>query len=85
MALEKTVTQDKIEIVGEFKIIQIREVVRITENGEEVSRNYHRRTINPLADTSNESQEIKDIVATMHTQAIKDAYQAHIEALANGE
>tara|TARA_Y100000004_G_scaffold185235_1_gene235145 strand:- start:2826 stop:3083 length:258 start_codon:yes stop_codon:yes gene_type:complete len=85
MALEKTVTQDKIEIVGEFKIIQIREVVRITEDGEEVSTNYHRRTINPLDDASNESQEIRDIVATMHTQAIKDAYQAHIEASTNGE
>ncbi len=85
MALEKTVTQDKIEIVGEFKIIQIREVVKITENGNEVSRNYHRRTINPLDDASNESQEIKDIVASMHTQAIKDAYQAYIEASINGE
>ena len=57
MALEKTVTQDKIEIVGEFKIIQIREVVRITENNNEVSRSYHRRIIDPLADTTNESQE----------------------------
>ena len=85
MALEKTVTQDKIEIVGEFKILQIREVVKITENGNEISRNYHRRTINPLDDASNESQEIRNIAASVHTQTIRDAYQTFMDSLENGE
>ena len=85
MALEKTVTQDKIEIVGEYKITQLRELITITENGNQISKSYHRRTINPLSDTTNESEEIRNIAASVHTQTIRDAYQTFMDSLENGE
>lgn len=74
MALVKNVTLDKYEIVGKWKIIQIRELVKITENDNVVSTSYHRRSIVPGQDVSQESQEIRTIVAALHTQSIINAY-----------
>ena len=58
MAITKEITQDKIEIVGQWKNIQIRELVVIKEDGTEISRSFHRRTITCESDVSSESEEI---------------------------
>lgn len=85
MSLEKNISIDKYEIVGEYRIIQIRELITITENGNQISKSYHRRTINPLSDTTNESEEIRNIAASVHTQTIRDAYQSFMNSVGNGE
>ena len=46
MALTKKVIEDKIEVIGDYKAIQIREATVIFEDGVELSRNFHRRVIN---------------------------------------
>ena len=74
MALVKNISLDKYEIVGKFKIIQIRELIKITEDNNIVSTSFHRRTIVPGQDVSQESQEIRSIVAALHTQSIINAY-----------
>jgi hypothetical protein len=38
MALEKVVTEDKIEIVGEFKAVQVRTCTKVLEDGVELFR-----------------------------------------------
>ena len=79
---------DKYEIVGEYKHIQCRHATIIKRDGEEISRSYHRHVISPLDDVSGESAEVQAIAAAVHTQDIKDAYQAHLDAQAsemNGE
>ena len=43
MALTKTVTDDKLEVVGDFKDLQIRTATIIKEDGTELSRSFHRR------------------------------------------
>jgi hypothetical protein len=80
MALEKTIVEDKIEIVGDFKFIQVRTATIISEDGVELSRSYHRHVVSPLDDVSGESAEVQAIAAAVHTQAVKDAYQAHLDA-----
>ena len=45
MALEKVVTEDKIEIVGEFKAVQVRTCTKIMEDGVELSSGYHRHVV----------------------------------------
>ena len=74
MALVKNVTLDKYEIVSKWKIIQVRELVRITENDSVVSTSYHRRSIVPGQDVSQECQEIRSIVAALHTQSVINDY-----------
>jgi hypothetical protein len=74
MALTERQVIDKIEIVGEDRMIQVREATIILRDGVKVSTVFHRRVISPVDDVSKESQEIKDICDIVHTQEIKDAY-----------
>ena len=76
---ERTV-EDKIEIVGEHKFIQVRTATIIERDGVEISRSFHRHVIAPDADVSGESAEVQAIAATVHTDEIKAAYAAHLAA-----
>ena len=80
MAITKRTEQDKIEVVGEFKHIQVRTATIIEEDGVELSRSFHRHTVAPDADSSAESADVKAMVAHFHTDAVKTAYAAHVAA-----
>ena len=82
MALEKITTQDKIEIVGDYKHLQIRTKIAVVEDGVEISASYHRHVVAPGDDVSAESAEVQAIAAAVHTAEIVAAYQAHLEAQA---
>ena len=78
MALEKVISEDKIEIVGDYKAVQVRKKTAIMEDGVELSAGYHRHVIMPTDDVSGESPEIQALCAVVHTDAIKDAYMASL-------
>ena len=78
MALTERTVEDKIEIVGDFKHIQVRTATVIERDGVEISRSFSRRVVAPDADVSGESAEVQAICAAVHTQAVKDTYAAHI-------
>ena len=80
MALTERTVEDKIEIVGEFKHIQVRTATIIERDGVEISRSFHRHVIAPDADVSGESAEVQAIAATVHTDEVKAAYAAHLAA-----
>ena len=80
MAITKRTEQDKIEVVGTHKMIQVRTATIIEEDGVEISRSFHRHTIAPDDDSSGESADVKAMVAQFHTDAVKTAYAAHITA-----
>ena len=84
MLTEETI-QDKLEVVGQFRHIQVRTATVIKRDGEEISRSFSRHVVSPLDDVSGESSEVQAIAAAVHTQAIKDAYQAHLDSQSNGE
>jgi len=77
MLTEETV-QDKIEIVGDYKHVQVRTATVIKRDGVEISRSFHRHSVAPDADTSGESAEVQAICAAVHTDEIKAAYAAHL-------
>ena len=79
MAITKRTEQDKIEVVGVFKHIQVRTATVIEEDGVEISRTFHRHTVAPDSDSSNESADVKALVAQFHTDAVKAAYKKHME------
>ena len=80
MALTETTLDDKIEIVSEFKFIQVRSARVIYDDNTEISRSFSRRVIAPDADITGESTELQAICNAVHTQAVKDAYAAHLAA-----
>ena len=79
MAITKRTEQDKIEVVGEFKTIQVRTATVIEEDGVEISRSFHRHTVAPDSDSSGESADVKALVAQFHTDTVKAAYAKHLE------
>jgi hypothetical protein len=78
MALTESTLDDKIEIVGEYKYVQVRTARVIYDNGTEISRSFSRRVIAPDTDITGESTELQAICNAVHTQAVKDAYAAHL-------
>ena len=82
MALEKTVKQDKIEIVdrGDWKAIQVRTATIITDSGNEISRTFHRHVVAPNDDVSEESDEIKKLAEIYFTDDAKAKHKAAMEA-----
>ena len=80
MALTEETVQDKIEVVGDYKIVQVRTATIIKKDGTEISRSFHRHTVAPNADISNESADVKGICNVVHTDEIKTAYAKHLES-----
>ena len=80
MALEKVISEDKIEIVGDYKTVQIRTCTKVLEDGVELSSGYHRHVVVAGQDYSNESAEVQAICAAVHTDAVKIAYAASLES-----
>ena len=78
MALTKVIEQDKIEVVGPFKHIQVRTATVIKEDGVELSRSFKRHVVAPNDDITNESADVKAMVAQFHTEEIKKAYADHM-------
>ena len=83
MALTERTTQDKIEIVGDYKMLQVRTATIIERDGQEISRSFSRHVVAPTDDITNESAEVQAISGAVHTQAVKDAYTAMLAAQAN--
>ena len=78
MALTERTEEDKIEVVGQFKHVQVRTATIIERDGEEISRSFHRHVVEPGANTAGESVEVQAICAAVHTAELITAYQAHM-------
>ena len=74
MALTKETQIGKIEVVGKYKFVQVRTDTVVIEDGEELSRQYHRHVLNPDADISSENTEVQGVCNAVWTQDVKDAY-----------
>tara|TARA_R110000851_G_scaffold267253_1_gene419708 strand:- start:309 stop:560 length:252 start_codon:yes stop_codon:yes gene_type:complete len=80
MALSKVISEDKIEIVGVHKAVQIRTCTQVLEDGVELSSGFHRHVVTAGDDYSNESAEVQAICAAVHTPAVVAAYEASLES-----
>ena len=93
MAITKTMVDDKIEIVGDYKAIQVRTAAVIKEDGVELTRSFSRRVIDCVSsshdgsswthtdtDMSSESSELQGIATAVWSTAVKNAKKAANEA-----
>ena len=83
MALEKKTINDKYEIVGDFKHLQIREAIVVEDDGVQIAHSWHRRVLSPDADISGENSEVQGLANVLWTQEIKDSYATHLEEIKN--
>jgi hypothetical protein len=79
MSLDKQVKIDQIEIV-ENGTVQVRQATIISEDGNQISRTYHRWCIAPCEDYSTQEQQVQDICKVAHTPEVIAAYKAQLEA-----
>ena len=89
MAITKELIEDKIEVVGDYKTIQVRTATVIKEDGVELSRSFHRHVLDCVlsvkndddswthtdTDVSGESTEVQGIATAVWTDAVKTAKQ----------
>ena len=78
MALEEKYNPtDKVEIVGEFKHVQVRSATWVEKDGEVISGKQFHRTVFSPGDSS-DNAEIQAIIDTVHTPEVIAAYEAHL-------
>ena len=90
MALAESIEYDKIEVVGIYKAVQIREATVIKKDGTELTRSFRRYVLHPgtldasdnLVDTdiSGEPTEVSAIATAAWTTTVKDAWKAKLIA-----
>ena len=81
MALQKIIKEDKVEIVGDYKAVQVRTATVIEEDGVELSSSFQRHIVSPGDDLSEQSTEVQAICNAVHTPEIIAAWEAHQQEL----
>ena len=90
MALTERNENDKIEVVGQYKAVQVRNATVIERDGVEISRSFHRHVLHPgtlgesdaLVDTdlSGEDADVQAICTAVWTDAVKEAWRLKLVA-----
>ena len=75
MAITKETQIGKIEVVGKHKSVQVRTDIVVMEDNEELSRKYHRHSLMPDADISNEHSEVQAVCNAVWTDEVKANYE----------
>ena len=90
MALAESIEYDKIEVVGQYKAVQVRKATVIKKDGTELTRSFERYVLHPgglhdsdnLVDTdlSGEPAEVSAICNAAWTTDVKAAWKAKLIA-----
>ena len=86
MALTERFENDKIEVVGQYKTVQVRTATVIERDGVEINRSFHRHVLHPgtlgvgvttLVDTdiSGEDADVQAICNAAWTDEVKEAWR----------
>ena len=79
MALSESIEYDKIEVVGQYKHVQVRKATVIKKDDKEVARSFERYVLHPDTDLSQRSEpnEVVAICNAAWTQEVKDAWKTY--------
>jgi len=90
MALTERFENDKIEVVGQYKAVQVRRATVIEKDGVELTRSFHRHSLQPgtlgesdaLVDTdiSGEDTDVQAICNAAWTDVVKEAWRLKLVA-----
>ena len=90
MALSESIEYDKIEVVGPYKLVQVRKATVIKKDGEELTRSFERYVLDPgtlndkdelvVRDLSGEPAEVSAIATAAWTPTIQNAWKAKLIA-----
>ena len=81
MALAESIEYDKIEVVGQYKAVQVRKATVIKKDGVELTRAFNRYVLQPDSDISGEPSEVTAICNAVWTTEVKEAWKTYLAAL----
>ena len=81
MALTETTEYDKIEVVGQYKAVQIRKALVIKKDDKELTRSFERYVLHPDSDISSEPAEVTAICNAVWTDEVKEAWKTYQASL----
>ena len=80
MALSESIEYDKIEVVTQYKNVQVRKATVIKKDGKELTRSFERYVLNPDSDISKEPTEVTAICNAVWTDAVKESWKTFQES-----
>ena len=82
MALTESIEYDKIEVVGQYKAVQVRKATVIKKDDKELTRSFLRYVLTPDMDLSQRSEpnEVVAICNAAWTDDVKAAWKAKLIA-----
>ena len=94
MSLTEETIEDKIEVVGDYKMVQVRTATVIKKDGVELTRSFHRHVLQPFSsikgsddkwthtttDISGEDADVQAIANAAWTDSVKTAYKTFRES-----
>jgi hypothetical protein len=75
MSITKETKIEKIEVVGEYKAVQVATDTVIKEDGKEISRSRHRHVVHSDMDISGEDAEVQAVANAVWTDSVKAAWK----------
>ena len=76
MALAESIEYDKIEVVGQYKAVQVRKATVIKKDGKELTRSFERYVLDPDSDISGQPAEVSAVCNAVWTDAVKEAWKS---------
>ena len=80
MAYTETIEYDRIEVVGQYKHVQIRKAEVVKKDGKEIARTFNRHSVTPDQDISAEPDEVKAICNAVWTDEVKSAWSDYLKS-----
>ena len=77
MALTESIEYDKIEVVGQYKAVQVRKATVIKKDGKELTRSFERYVLHPDTDISTEPAEVSAVCNAVWTDAVKESWKTY--------
>ena len=81
MALAESIEYEKIEVVGQYKAVQVRKATVIKKDGTELTRSFERYVLHPDSDMTGQPNEVAAVCNAVWTEEIKAAWKAYQESL----
>ena len=81
MALSEAIEYDKIEVVGQYKAVQVRKATVITKDGKELTRSFERYVLHPDDDISGQPADVVAICNAVWTNEVKEAWTKYQASL----
>ena len=88
MALTESIEYDKIEIVTQWKHVQVRQATVVKKDGVEIARSFHRYVLTPgtldasdnlvNTDISGQPTDIQGVCNALWTDAVKSSWKTRL-------